>query len=205
MDVEKISKVMDKFEQSFEDMDVRSEYVEQDLKLNAANDGRDALSKAVYSRLSDHLIAKINAALVTGGSEVSSTDQRIIGIVDIFGFEVTSPPFPQSPAPRPPPSSASSRGTQVFKFNSLEQLCINFANEKLHQQFIDYFFKLEIDEYEKEKLQARAARLDLEVGELRASQRASALEAAHSLKEAQLEKKASVTATPRQISIQIVR
>ena len=82
-----------------------SEYVEQDLKYDAANDGRDALSKTIYSRLFDALIAKINAALVAGGAEVRP-DMRIIGIVDIFGFE-------------------------VFVQNSLEQLCINFANEKL--------------------------------------------------------------------------
>ena len=70
-----------------------------------AVDGRDALSKAIYSRLFDYLIVKINEALVAGGEPVTP-DMRIIGIVDIFGFE-------------------------VFKFNSLEQLCINFANEKL--------------------------------------------------------------------------
>ena len=65
-----------------------SEYVEQDLKLAAANDGRDALSKAIYSRLFDYLIAKINAALLAGGQPLESIDGKIIGIVDIFGFEV---------------------------------------------------------------------------------------------------------------------
>jgi len=34
MNVEQISKVMDKFEQSFEDMDVRSEYVEQAMNAS---------------------------------------------------------------------------------------------------------------------------------------------------------------------------
>ena len=36
--------------------------------------------------------------------------------------------------------------------NSFAQLRINFANKKLHEQFIDYIFKLEIDEHEMEKL-----------------------------------------------------
>jgi myosin heavy subunit len=36
--------------------------------------------------------------------------------------------------------------------NSLEQLCINFANEKLHQQFIGHVFKEEMKEYEKEDM-----------------------------------------------------
>ena len=132
-----------------------AEYVEQDLSIEKANDGRDALSKAIYSRLFDHLIAKINAALVTGGSEVSGADQRIIGIVDIFGFEVTSPPFPLSPAPSPsPPSSASSCVTQVFKFNSLEQLCINFANEKLQALFTKSVFEETLKAYKLDGISA---------------------------------------------------
>uniref|UniRef100_A0A3B4X9Z7 Uncharacterized protein n=1 Tax=Seriola lalandi dorsalis TaxID=1841481 RepID=A0A3B4X9Z7_SERLL len=36
MNVEKISKVMEDFEQSFEDMDVRSEYVEQTMNSSTA-------------------------------------------------------------------------------------------------------------------------------------------------------------------------
>ena len=51
--------------------------------------GRDALSKAIYSKLFDYLIAKINEALLAGGSAMSDADATIIGIVDIFGFEVS--------------------------------------------------------------------------------------------------------------------
>lgn len=51
-----------------------------------------------------------------------------IGLLDIYGFE-------------------------SFSFNSLEQLCINYANEKLQQHFVFHFLKSEQDEYAKEGLE----------------------------------------------------
>ena len=106
-----------------------AEWVEQDLKLDAANDGRDALSKAIYSRLFDYLIRKINVAFLAGGQPVDEKSAVIVGIVDIFGFE-------------------------VFEVNSLEQLCINFTNEKLQALFTKTVFEETLKAYKADGIDA---------------------------------------------------
>ena len=77
-----------------------------------AQDARDALAKEIYSRLFDHLVTKINDSTSLPASSVVST----IGLLDIFGFE-------------------------SFDSNRFEQLCINFANEKLQQKFTQDVFR----------------------------------------------------------------
>ena len=42
------------------------EFVEQDLSFNFSNDNRDALAKAIYSKIFDKLISQINNALSAG-------------------------------------------------------------------------------------------------------------------------------------------
>ena len=95
----------------------------------AANDNRDALAKAIYSKLFDRIIEQINAAFAAGGEPYELSEMRTIGIVDIFGFE-------------------------VFGLNSLEQLCINFANEKLQALFTKSVFKETIRAYEEDGIDA---------------------------------------------------
>lgn len=83
-----------------------------------------AMIKHTYGHLFDWLIHRVNNLLEPHG-EVEI--ERYIGILDIFGFE-------------------------IFEKNSFEQLCINFANEKLQRLFNDHIFKLEQKEYAAEDL-----------------------------------------------------
>lgn len=92
------------------------------LKPGEAEDSRDALSKAVYGAMFNWLVDKVSNSMAANEPFVAS-----IGVLDIFGFE-------------------------SMPVNSFEQLCINFANEKLHQQFVNYVFKLDMEEYAKEDL-----------------------------------------------------
>jgi myosin heavy subunit len=57
-----------------------------------------------------------------------------IGLLDIFGFE-------------------------NFERNSFEQMCINLANEQLHQLFTKYIFKLEIQECLDEQIELNSSDL----------------------------------------------
>lgn len=87
------------------------------LDVHSAAHARDALAKELYSRVFDWLVAKINTRLVLADDSFA-----FIGVLDIFGFE-------------------------SFAHNSFEQLCINFANERLQQYFNDQVLRQEHDVY----------------------------------------------------------
>jgi len=65
---------------------------------------RDALSKYVYGKMFDLLVATINTKMRAVASQEGRDSKNMIGILDIFGFE-------------------------IFQRNTFEQLCINFTNE----------------------------------------------------------------------------
>ncbi|XP_061132831.1 unconventional myosin-Va isoform X3 [Syngnathus typhle] len=87
-----------------------------------ATNARDALSKHIYAKLFNWIVEHVNKALITNIKQHS-----FIGVLDIYGFE-------------------------TFEINSFEQFCINYANEKLQQQFNMHVFKLEQEEYMKEQI-----------------------------------------------------
>ena len=83
------------------------------LSIAAAQDARDAVAKAMYAKLFDFLILRVNDAL-----QPPARRGHFIGILDIFGFE-------------------------IFVQNSFEQLCINYTNEKLQSIFNHHVFTME--------------------------------------------------------------
>ncbi|EGG13950.1 myosin IB [Cavenderia fasciculata] len=89
--------------------------------VGQASGARDALARTIYDRMFSWLVERVNVAL----SYYQSPFANVIGILDIFGFE-------------------------IFERNGFEQFCINFVNEKLQQFFIELTLKAEQEEYVKE-------------------------------------------------------
>ncbi|XP_052412991.1 unconventional myosin-XIX isoform X1 [Carassius gibelio] len=85
---------------------------------------RDCLAKVIYAQLFDWLVTFINNSMCADNSMWCN----FIGLLDVYGFE-------------------------CFLLNNLEQLCINYANEKLQQHFVAHYLKAQQEEYVTEGLQ----------------------------------------------------
>lgn len=96
----------------------RGEQIRRERNMIQACDIRDAFAKALYGRLFSWIVNQTNHHIQPAQGIIPSYS---IGLLDIFGFE-------------------------NFQRNSFEQMCINLANEQLHQLFTKYIFKLEIQE-----------------------------------------------------------
>merc|ERR1712212_1389955 len=83
-----------------------------------------ALARSMYNRLFMWLVDLCNRTLI------DSTMKKVnfIGVLDIAGFE-------------------------IFEFNTFEQICIDFCNEKLQQFFNHHMFVLEQEEYVREGIE----------------------------------------------------
>ncbi|KAF3813902.1 hypothetical protein GH733_017934 [Mirounga leonina] len=102
---------------------VGNEFVQKGQNMEQCNNSIGALGKAVYDKMFKWLVVRINKTLDT-----KMQRQFFIGVLDIAGFE-------------------------IFEFNSFEQLCINFTNEKLQQFFNHHMFVLEQEEYKREGIE----------------------------------------------------
>ncbi|XP_074869644.1 unconventional myosin-XIX isoform X2 [Carettochelys insculpta] len=85
---------------------------------------RDCLAKVIYAKLFDWLVSVINRSIYAD----STVWTNFIGLLDVYGFE-------------------------SFPDNNLEQLCINYANEKLQQHFVAHYLKAQQEEYAAEGLE----------------------------------------------------
>jgi myosin V len=115
----------------------RNEQFTVPLKPDQAKDSADALAKEIYAKIFLWIVRNINDATAAewnyhdSGDRIPSSSTSsfgIIGLLDIFGFE-------------------------SFKVNRFEQLCINYANEKLQQKFTMDIFRSVQAEYEAEGIE----------------------------------------------------
>ncbi|XP_032816931.1 myosin heavy chain, skeletal muscle, adult-like [Petromyzon marinus] len=99
---------------------VGNEYVTKGQTVQQVHNSVGALARSVFEKMFLWMVIRINETLAT-----KLARQHFIGVLDIAGFE-------------------------IFDFNTFEQLCINFTNEKLQQFFNHHMFVLEQEEYKKE-------------------------------------------------------
>jgi myosin V len=117
--------------------------VERSLTLEKAEKGLEALLKATYGALFAYVVRRINDSIASGKDRHDDNNEEgyaakaqsnmlqaaaSIGVLDIFGFE-------------------------SFNSNSFEQICINYCNEALQQQFNAFVLKNEQQEYKREGIE----------------------------------------------------
>ena len=101
--------------------------ISKELTKIKAMSSRDAIVKSIFQTIFTDIVERCNISVC---GEKDRAKGRV-GVLDIFGFE-------------------------RMQFNSLEQVCINYTNEKLHQCFINEVFETEKKVYSDEGLDPSA-------------------------------------------------
>lgn len=92
----------------------------------AAEANKSTLAKDLYDQLFEWIVDRINLE-IKDGKKGKLAEQKRVALLDIFGFE-------------------------IFETNSFEQLCINYTNERLQQQFNRHMFEYEQKEYKEQNI-----------------------------------------------------
>merc|ERR1712038_902263 len=103
---------------------VGTEWVSKGQTCTGAASSVSGIGRSIYERLFTFIMTKCNETLF----DPTMKKVQYIGCLDIAGFE-------------------------IFDYNGFEQICINFANEKLQQFFNQHMFVLEQEEYVREGLE----------------------------------------------------
>merc|ERR1719369_198200 len=103
---------------------VGTEWVSKGQTCDGASSSVGGIGRSIYERVFTFIVEKCNETLV----DPTMKKVQYIGCLDIAGFE-------------------------IFDYNGFEQICINFANEKLQQFFNQHMFVLEQEEYVREGLE----------------------------------------------------
>merc|ERR1719159_76853 len=102
---------------------VGKDFVKKGQNVDQVNFSVSATAKSLFARMFDWVVLLVNDSLDTPNPR-----KNFIGVLDIAGFE-------------------------IFELNVLEQLLINYTNERLQQFFNHHMFVQEQEEYKREGIQ----------------------------------------------------
>merc|ERR1739847_225015 len=103
---------------------VGTEWVSKGQTCTGAASSVSGIGRKIFENVFRFIVDKCNLTLI----DPTMKKVQYIGCLDIAGFE-------------------------IFDYNGFEQLCINFANEKLQQFFNQHMFVLEQEEYVREGIE----------------------------------------------------
>jgi myosin heavy subunit len=118
---------------TIQELSIKNTKVTRFCSLSEVRNRKNSMAMLIYSQIFDYLVDKLNENLNRTNQRALNTSRpcRIakVALLDVFGFENLD------------------NGA-----NSVEQLCINYANERLQQVYIEYFFKLTRETYRTENI-----------------------------------------------------